>query len=581
MPSAPTDREPPRHYRVSARCATLVALAACAAALGAARVPAAPAATAQAAVAAPDAFGAAAAAEILGRGGNAVDAAVALAFTLAVTYPEAGNLGGGGFATLVIRGKPYFLDYRERAPLAASVRMYLDADGNVIPDASTVGAGAAAVPGTVAGLWELHRRFAKLAWRTDLAAAIRYARQGFEVPAMLIAERDQRARELAGRTNFERYFGALAAGGTFRQPQLAATLERIALAGPDGFYRGRTAALLLAQMSGGHITRADLRGYRARWRAPLSAAWSGYQVISAPPPSSGGIMLLSLLAMRQDLAPAFQGVAQNSSQYVHLLAEMEKRVFADRAGYLGDPDFQPLPLTALLDPGYLARRAAEVDVQKPTATAAVQPGLNPHHNTTHFSVLDRWGDAVSNTYTLNDDFGCGVVVDGAGFLLNNEMDDFAVKPGTPNMYGVVGGDANAIAPGKRPLSTMTPTILTRDGRVVLVIGTPGGSRIATSIFQVLSNWHDFGMTLPAAVASARIHHQLLPPDTLYEEPYATLEPAVRAALAARGYAFLTQDFNGDIEAIAVGAQGTVAVADPRGRGVGRVLVRKPTRPGPL
>ena len=259
MPSAPTDREPPRHCRVSARCATLVALAACAAALGAARAPAAPA---QAAVAAPDAFGAAAAAEILGRGGNAVDAAVALAFTLAVTYPEAGNLGGGGFATLVIRGKPYFLDYRERAPLAASVRMYLDAHGNVIPDASTVGAGAAAVPGTVAGLWELHRRFAKLAWRTDLAAAIRYARQGFEVPAMLIAERDQRARELAGRTNFERYFGALAAGETFRQPQLAATLERIA--------RGR-ARRVLSRSHGCAAARADERR-RTHRRAPTCAA---------------------------------------------------------------------------------------------------------------------------------------------------------------------------------------------------------------------------------------------------------------------------------------------------------------------
>jgi gamma-glutamyltranspeptidase / glutathione hydrolase len=574
MPGAPTDREPPRRH-VSARCAALLALTACAAAPAAAPG-AAPALAAPpvAAIAAPDAFGAEAAAEVLGRGGNAVDAAIALAFTLAVTYPEAGNLGGGGFATLLIRGKPYFLDYRERAPLSASARMYLDAGGNVIADASTVGAGAAAVPGTVAGLWELHRRFARLAWRTDLAAAIRYAREGFAVPAMLVGERDPRARELAGRTNFARYFGALSAGQTFRQPELAATLERIALTGADGFYRGRTAALILAQMRGsGHITRADLRSYRARWRVPLSGEWAGYQVITAPPPSSGGIMLLSLLTMRQDLAPAFQGVAQNSAQYVHLLAEMEKRVFADRASYLGDPDFQPLPLAALLDPAYLARRAAEVNLQKPTPTTAVQPGLDAHHNTTHFSVLDRWGNAVSNTYTLNDDFGCGVVVAGAGFLLNNEMDDFAAKPGAPNIFGVVGGDANAIAPGKRPLSTMTPTILTREGRVVLVIGTPGGSRIATSIFQVLSNWHDFGMTLAEAVASPRIHHQLLPPDTLYEEPYATLAPAVHAALAARGYAFLTQDFNGDIEAIAVGAQGTVAVADPRGRGVGRVFGR--------
>lgn len=529
------------------------------------------------AVAAPDRYGAETAARILGAGGNAVDAAIAVAFTLAVTYPEAGNLGGGGFAALWIDGKAYFLDYRERAPGSATAGMYLDAAGNVVPDASTVGAGAAGVPGTVAGLWDLHRRFGRLPWRADLEPAIRYAHEGFRVSSLLVAMRDTRARELGGRTNFLDYFGALAPEATFRQPQLERTLKAIAAEGPQAFYAGHTAELIVAEMarSHGHISARDLSAYRPVWREPLEGNWAGYHVITAPLPSSGGIALLSLLAMKTDLAPAFAGVPLNSAQYVHLLAEIEKRVFADRASYLGDPDFSAAPAAQLLDPAYLARRAREVSTGAPTPTASVRPGLGAvsgaHHDTTHFSIVDSAGNAVSNTYTLNDDFGSGQVVTGAGFLLNNEMDDFSVKPGTANIYGVVGGDANAIAPGKRPLSTMTPTILTEHGHVALVIGTPGGSRIATWVFQVITDWHDFHMPLAAAVAAPRIHHQLLPPNTLFEEPYATLDPAVRAALAQRGYVFVNQGWNGDIEAIAVGPSGTVAASDPRGRGVARVL----------
>jgi len=365
----------------------------------------------------------------------------------------------------------------------------------------------------------------------------------------------------------------LASDATFRQSELESTLRRIAAAGPRGFYAGRTAELIAAEMarSHGHITRADLAAYRAVWREPLTGEWAGYRVITAPLPSSGGIALLSMLAMKADLAAAFVGVAPNSPQYVHLLAEIEKRVFADRAAYFGDPDRHPTPVAQLLDPGYLARRAREVSTGRPTPTSEVEPGLAEHHNTTHFSIIDQWGNAVSSTYTLNDWFGSGQVVSGAGFLLNNEMDDFSAKAGAPNIYGVVGGDANAIAPGKRPLSTMTPTILTEHGRVALVIGTPGGSRIATSIFQVLTNWHDFHLPLEAAVAAPRIHHQLLPPNTLFEEPYATLDPAARAALSARGYTFVNQGWNGDIQVIVVGDSGATAVADPRGRGVARVL----------
>ncbi len=526
-----------------------------------------------AAVAAPDRYGADAAQRVLRAGGNAVDAAVALAFTLAVTYPEAGNLGGGGFATVWVERKAYFLDYRETAPHGAGAGMYLDGHGNLIPDASTVGAGAAAVPGTVAGLWELHRRFGRLPWSVDLAPAIRYAHEGFRVSPMLVALRDTRARELRGRTNFGNYFGPLSADTLLRQPELEETLKRIAADGPHGFYAGRTAELIVAEMTRdhGHVTAADLAAYKPLWREPLEGDWAGYHVITAPLPSSGGIALLSLLAMKHDLARAFAGVPLNSAQYVHLLAEMEKRVFADRAAYLGDPDFSHAPVAQLLDPAYLERRAREVSTGVPTPTAAVQPGLAAHHNTSHFSVVDRVGNAVSNTYTLNDDFGCGEVVTGAGFLLNNEMDDFSAKPGAANIYGVVGSDANAIQPGKRPLSTMTPTILTDHGRVALVIGTPGGSRIAAWIFQVITDWHDFNMPLAAAVTAPRIHHQLLPPDTLFEEPYAGLDPMVRSALSARGYKFVKQGWNGDIEAIAVGAAGTEAAADPRGRGVARVL----------
>jgi gamma-glutamyltranspeptidase/glutathione hydrolase len=539
-----------------------------------------PAAAAASAVASPDTSGAEAAARVLSMGGNAVDAAVAVAFTLAVTLPDAGNLGGGGFATLWFEGKAYFLDYRECAPAGATAGMYLDAAGNVVPDASTVGAGAAGVPGTVAGLWELHRRFGKLPWRTDLAPAIRYAREGFRAQPLLVALRDRRAGELHGRTNFLDYFGKLAPGASFRQAELERTLEAIAAHGPRGFYAGHTAELIVAEMTRGHghVTAQDLASYRPVWREPLEGDWAGYHVITAPPPSSGGIALLSLLAMKADLGAEFAGVALNSAQYVHLLAEMEKRVFADRAVYLGDPDFSPAPVRQLLDPAYLERRAHEVSIAAPTPTAAVHPGLEAggaHHQTTHFSIVDRAGNAVSNTYTLNDDFGSGQVVTGAGFLLNNEMDDFSAKPGAANLYGVVGADANAIAPGKRPLSTMTPTILLDHGRVALVIGTLGGSRIAAWVFQVITDWHDFHMPLAAAVAAPRVHHQLLPPNTLFEEPYGTLDPTVRAALEQRGYVFVNQGWDGDIQAIAADGAGMVAVSDPRGRGRARVLGAAP------
>ncbi|MDR2990525.1 MAG: gamma-glutamyltransferase, partial [Burkholderiaceae bacterium] len=514
----------------------------------------------------------------------AVDAAVAIAFTLAVTYPEAGNIGGGGFMTLYVRGKPYFLDYRERAPLAATKTMFLDAQGNVIPGKSLVGTAAVGVPGTVDGMWQAQRRFGRLSWQQVLAPAIGYARQGFMPDDLLIERRDAAQKTFDGKTNFDAYFGnGMKAGVNFKQPQLAQVLARIARDGERDFYRGQTARLIAATMHSGHglITEQDLAQYKAVWRPPIEADWNDYRVITAPPPSSGGIGLVQLLKMKADLAPQFKDVALNSATYIHRIAEIEKRVFADRAQYLGDPDFYQVPSAQLIADAYLQKRAAEVNPNTPSDTKSVQPGLGTSMpqavaapekpETTHFSIVDKWGNAVSNTYTINGYFGSGVVVDGAGFLLNDEMDDFSAKPGTANMFGVVGSDANAIAPGKRPLSSMTPTILTRDGKAALVIGTPGGSRIFTSIFQVITNVVDLQMPLTEAVAAMRFHHQLLPPNTIYWEPYRPIDGELAKALEAKGYVLQKQNFNGDIQAIRIEDGRPDAVADPRGRGVARLM----------
>ena len=527
-----------------------------------------------AAVAASDVYGARAAAEILKAGGNAVDAAVALAFVEAVTYPEAGNLGGGGFATVWFEGKPYFLDYRETAPAASGPDMYLDKAGNVIPNLSLVGNLSSGVPGTVRGMDELHHRFARLSWARDLAPAIRLARRGFVVDQTLVALlHGEDVAAFKDTTNFRRYFGGLKTGRILRQPELAATLTRIARHGPDEFYRGRTADLLVAQMARGEvkgrITRADLAGYRAVWRDPLVVNWRGFQAITAPPPSSGGVALMQMLQMKEDAASLFAGVALNSPQYIHLVSEIAKRVFADRAEYMGDPGFVQVPVARLIDPAYNARRAKEIDPDHPSVLAGVKPGLEKPQ-TTHFSVVDRWGNAVSHTYTLNGWFGSGVVVEGAGFLMNDEMDDFSAKPNTPNGSGVVGGDSNAIAPGKRPLSSMTPTILTRDGQVSMVIGTPGASRIFTSIFQVLADVYDFHLPLAEAQKAFRFHHQLLPDNVIFNEPFARFPAPVVKDLEGRGYKVVEQSWNGDIEAIQIVGRTPVPAADPRARG--RALV---------
>jgi gamma-glutamyltranspeptidase / glutathione hydrolase len=597
------------------------------------------------AVAVPDHYAADTAQQIFAAGGNAIDAGVAIAFSLAVTYPEAGNLGGGGFMTLVADGKPYFLDYRETAPGAATRDMYLDANGNVIDKLSLVGARAAGVPGTVAGMWEAQRRFGKLKWKQVLAPAIAYAQKGFVVSKQLAGRRTEVVADFKGRTNFDAYFSGLTEGATLRQPELAETLERIADKGASDFYTGETAGLIAQDMRGhGLITKEDLADYKAIWRQPLIGNWRGYQVVTAPPPSSGGIILLQMLKMRQDLNSKFANVEPNSAQYIHLVAEMEKRVFADRASYLGDPDFIKNPTAQLVDDTYLAKRAMEVNPDAISDTQSVKPGLGGNGapgmagasgaavasstgaasgatagsatthaasassassasaasttpsassapaasnavqaaspapasgekpQTTQFSVVDKWGNAVSNTYTLNGWFGSGVVVDKGGFLLNNEMDDFASKPNAPNQFGVVGSDANAIAPRKRPLSSMSPTILLdAQGKVAMVLGTPGGSRIPTTVYQVLSNVYDYQIGLPEAVGAFRFHHQLLPANTIYVENYKPVPDDQQKQLSQRGYNFKTQGFNGDVQAIRVTNGQPEAVADPRGSGVGREI----------
>lgn len=546
-----------------------------------------------AAIATPDEPSAVVAEEIFADGGNAVDAAVAVAFALAVTYPEAGNLGGGGFATLWMDGKAHFLDFREVAPRAATRDMYLDEKGEVIAGASLVGHRAAGVPGTVPGLWALHQKFGSLPWSRLLEPAIRLAREGF-VPHPQLVERLREGREdFAGKTNFAKYFSNVGSETSWKQPELSATLARIAVNGAAEFHTGTTAASIVKEMrdNGGLIDEEDLRGYTPKWREPLAIDWRGHLLVSAPPPSSGGIALAQFLRMKDELAPQFAGLAHNSPAYVHLVAEIAKRVFADRAEFLGDPDFTAVPQDALLDGTYLRDRAKPIDRERISDPASIKAGplatgqplttgrplaTGPSREpleTTHFSVLDAAGNAVSLTYTLNGSFGNGVVVSGAGFLLNNEMDDFSVKPGVPNLYGVVGGRANEIVPGKRMLSSMTPTILVREGKARVVLGTPGGSTIFPAVFQTLVNLFDFRMSAQEAVDAARFHHQLLPANLIVHSRCCTLTSATAEALRKMGYRVEMSPWEfGDMQLIVVDDAGKVSAAtDLRGRGEARVF----------
>lgn len=529
--------------------------------------------TYQAAVAIPDKYGAGVAEEILFAGGNAVDAAIATGFALAVTYIDAGNIGGGGFMLIYMNGEPVFLDYREVAPLAAHRDMFLDDEKAVIQNLSLIGSKAAGVPGTVAGFWKAHQRFGSLPWGKLIEPAIKLAEEGFVPAAILVDDIRGKYSRFDGLTNFQQYFGKVEKGQVFKQPELAATLKRIAKEGQDDFYRGKTAKLIVKHMqkTGGIISAKDLAEYKAVWREPLKSKWRDYQVLSAPPPSSGGFGVIQLLKMKDYLAKEFKGLAHNSAQYVHLVAEMEKRVFADRAEYLGDPAFVDIDISELVSNAYIKRRAMEVDPKAISELDSVKPGLESP-NTTHYSIVDGDGNAVSNTYTINWGYGAGVVVEGAGFLLNNEMDDFSVKPGVPNIFGVVGNTANEIQPGKRMLSSMSPTILLKDNKPVMVVGTPGGSTIFTSVFQTIVNIIDFDMSPLEAASAGRFHHQLLPPDLITQSPSRPLARETISQLNKRGYRVEPHSWEyGDVQVIWQEGDNLIPASDSRDRGVSKVI----------
>ncbi len=463
--------------------------------------------------------------EILKRGGNAYDAAVAVGFALAVTHPSAGNIGGGGFALVRTgKGELNFLDFREKAPGAASRDMYLDSAGKPTRE-SIVGWKASGVPGTVRGLELLHRKYGKLKWRDVVMPSVKLAKNGFEVSyALARSLRGQNSSRLMGQ--FEESKRVYLKGGQFyeagerlRVPELARTLERIAKRGADEFYTGQTARLLAAEMArnGGLIREEDLRDYRVAERKPLVGAYRGHEVISAPPPSSGGVGMLQMMGMLEKLDYSKAGMG--SARHAHLLAEVMRRFYADRSFFLGDPDFVKVPVERLTSAAYVAERAASIDRERATASSTLDHGVVPPEEspeTTHLSIVDAEGNAVALTYTLNGSYGSGVTVPGLGFLLNNEMDDFSAKPGTPNMFGAIGGEANAIAPGKRMLSSMTPTIVARDGKLLLVIGAPGGTRIITGVMQAILNVLDFKLNMQDAIDAPRMHHQWSP-DKVYLE----------------------------------------------------------------
>ncbi len=481
--------------------------------------------------------------EILQKGGNAIDAAVATGFALAVTYPSAGNVGGGGF--MVIRfedGTTTSFDYRETAPAAAHRDMYLDADGEAIDSLSRTGHLASGVPGSVAGLLAAHEAYGRLPREAVLNPAIRLAEDGY------VLSRRQAAQFNGFRNRFLEFPGTAkhftrddgqpyAEGEIFRQPELAAVLRRIAMYGRDGFYKGETADLIVQEMQrgGGIITHEDLASYEAVEREPLRSTYRDYAVISMAPPSSGGVALAQLLNAVEPFEPASMGY--HSSELIHLMGEAMRRVYADRAEWLGDPDFYDMPLGRLIDKSYMQNRMSDFSPDHVSPSSELTHGDPLAHEsmeTTHYSVVDRWGNAVSTTTTINGSYGSYVVVEDAGFFLNNEMDDFSAKPGTPNMFGLVGAEANAIEPGKRMLSSMTPTILEDpDGRLSMVIGTPGGATIITTVFQVIMNVIDHGMDIKQAVSASRFHHQWLPDELRYER--FALQQDVVENLEARGW----------------------------------------------
>lgn len=531
------------------------------------------AAAKQSAVAMPDSYSANIAATILQQGGNAIDAAIAAQFVLAVTLPEAGNIGGGGFMLVYKDKQAEFLDYREQAPMHAHRDMYIDEQGQVIKYKSLFGALSSGVPGTVDGMWQLHKKHGTLSWSDLLAPAIQLADEGFIVHQKLakgIENIISYYQKNSIAVNLPQHFGGLKAGQNFKQPVLAKTLKRIQQQGRDGFYQGKTADHIVAFMKnhGGIINHQDLLSYRAKWRKPITKEWLGYQVVTSPPPSSGGIAILQWLKMYQLYAEKNTDIRHNSTQYIHLLSEIGKRVFADRAEYLGDPDFVNVPVSQLINDKYLQKRSQGINEKVISSTEQIKPGLKESEETTHFSIVDKWGNAVSNTTTINLSFGSGMVVSQAGFLLNDEMDDFSIKAGVPNVFGAVGGKANEIEANKRMLSSMTPTILLKNGNISLVTGSPGGTTIITSVYQSILNSVVFKMSAEQAVNAPRFHHQLLPKNQIRHHPGLSAETSKQ--LSNLGYNLRQRQF-GDLQLIS-NVDGVLdAASEKSGRGKAIVL----------
>ncbi len=509
--------------------------------------------------------------KILREGGNAFDAAIAVHFALQVVFPEAGNIGGGGFA--VIResdGSIASLDFREKAPAGAARDMYLDENGDVVQERSRIGHLAAGVPGSVAGMWELHQKYGSLPWADLLKPAIKLAYEG-HVLTELAAHNLNRAQEAFKTAN--RFVlwtvneEGWVEGDSSIQRELAATLSFIQNNGRDGFYKGIVADQIVKEMQlgGGLITQEDLDAYEAIWREPTVGIYRGHRIISMPPPSSGGIALLQLLqgAERFD----FSKTGHNTSETIHLMTELERRVYADRATYLGDPDYYDVPVNMLLDPEYNEERYSSISRNKKTNSTEIKEGkvdIIESVETTHYSIVDVEGNAVSVTTTLNGYFGCKVMVRGAGFFLNNEMDDFSAKPGVPNQFGLVGAESNAIAPGKRMLSSMTPTIVEKNGRLFMVTGTPGGATIITSVFQSILNVIDHGMSMQDAVDAPRVHSQWLPDVIVSEE--GSLPGDVITGLEELGHELVYRTQLGKMNTILVRPDGTYEGGSDRNRG---------------
>lgn len=496
--------------------------------------------------------------DVLKKGGNAIDAAVAVGYTLAVVYPAAGNLGGGGFMTLQLAdGRKTFLDFREKAPAAATANMYLDADGNVIKGLSTNGYLAAGVPGSVAGLEMARAKYGTLARATLMAPAIRLAERGFaltqgDADILQTATTDFR-KDAPSAAIFLNKGEAFKPGQKLVQRDLAKTLRLISRHGPDGFYKGSVGHALVAASTAGQgvISQADLNQYTVREMAPVECDYRGYHIVSAPPPSSGGVVICEILNIVEGYP--LKELGFRSAQAVHYQIEAMRHAYLDRNSYLGDPEFVKNPLERLLSKSYAAQIRAAIDPAKAGVSELLKPGVAPHEgsNTTHYSIVDKDGNAVSVTYTLNDWFGAKVTAAGTGVLLNNEMDDFTIKAGVPNLYGLVQGAANAIAPGKRPLSSMSPTIITQDGKPVMVVGTPGGSRIITAVTHTILNVIDYGMNVQEAVDAPRFHQQWLP-DLTNVDTFA-ISPDTRQILLGMGHKLGAPQPGSHLAAILVGA----------------------------